>query len=151
MLHRKSRSAKTYSDKFYINANELCVDGSHLDLELRPQPLATKRIHIKPTSACPVRERHVRDVEVKRPPKKTIDVNVKVFENNQACSERLREIRESVEIAEDFKRLLRIDEIANRPEKKGSRTLANVSNVYDEFFGVYYRQLRDIIDLSEQQ
>lgn len=86
------------------------------------------------------------------PQKKTINVNVvKVYKNNAACSERLREIYESVEVAEDFKRLLCIDEIANRPEKKGSRTLKNVSNVYDEFFGAYYRHLRQIISLEEQR
>lgn len=157
MLQRKSRSAKTYCDKIYINKNGLCVNGSQLELELRPsQTLTTnsssKKIHIKPISAQPPQEKHVRRAEVSRkePKKKTLDVSVTVYQNNQACSERLRGIYETVEVAEEFKRLLGIDEIASRPEKKGSRTLANVSNVYDEFFGVHYRHLREIISLSDQ-
>lgn len=122
MLHRKTRSAKTYCDKLYINTIDLSVNGSHLEpiSQTLPTTSSSKRIHIKPKSALPPRERHVREPTVKNTPqKKTINVNVvKVYKNNAACSERLREIYESVEVAEDFKRLLCIDEIANRPEKR---------------------------------
>lgn len=151
---QKPKSTKTYCrrNKLYVNSSGLIVRGESVRLlKTASRSAATTRSpHVESravdgkqnTARAPVRHQSSRS-EAK--------LNVSVYDSEKICNAKLERIRETAEIEEEFRRYL--DTLGG---KNSRNTKANKSGdakilrqiyaeVYEEFFGVYYRQLKELI------
>lgn len=74
--------------------------------------------------------------------RRTADVNISVCGSSEARCDRLRRIQEAVEIEEEFKRFLGT---LDGGQEEIPRELHLLSGAYEELFGNYFDQLKELV------
>lgn len=151
---QKPKSAKTYChrNKLYVNRSGLTVCGESVRL-LENSRSATRTRSSHATSPKEAEEKqHVIRASVKpQNLRSEATLNIAVYNSEEIRNEKLKRISEAIEIEKEFRRFL--DTLGGRNSKntdansqRDSKILKQTyAGVYEEFFGVYYRQLKELI------
>lgn len=138
----RTTSSSSSSNKLYIN-NALSLTG--VKIEIKKGLVGKKKKHhrIEVESVESIEEQPNLLLSPSTVKQKTIELKKCAPLCDDVVTRQVRKIRETVEV-EDFERLL-IGVTHASGHVKNISTLKSIEGVYEEFFGVYYDILHDVV------
>lgn len=151
---QKPKSAKSYChrNKLYTNRSGLTVCGESVRLlENSRSATRARSSHVASPKEAEDKRHVVRTQAKPQNLRSEATLNVAVYGSEEIRNEKLKRISEAVDIEKEFTRFLNTlggtnTKSTNANKQRDSKILNQTyAGVYEEFFGVYYRQLKELI------